>query len=114
MGDDRGDEAPDPQGDARPHRAEDGGQEEAGEEGGQEAEGEEGQEGQEAQGQEEEEKEEEEGQEEEEEKEEEGQEGEVRGRQAGQGPAQVEGVYCGGQEACGGAEGEGRRPSSRS
>merc|ERR1711939_1090832 len=86
-------------GDARPHRAEDGGQEEAGEEGGQEAEGEEGQEEQE-----------EEGQEEEEEKEEEGQEGEVRGWQAGQGPAQVEGVYCGGQEACGGAEGEGRRP----
>merc|ERR1712146_162477 len=87
------------QGDARPHRAEDCRQEEAGEEGGQEAEGQEGQEGEEAEGQEEEEKEEEEGEEEEEKEEkEEGQEGEGRWRQAREGPAQVEGVDRGGKK----------------
>merc|ERR1711869_97077 len=88
------------------------GEEEAGEEeGGEEAEEAEEEGGQEEEGQEEEEKEEEEGEEEEEEKEEEeGQEGEVRWRQAREGPAQVEGVDRGGQEARGGPEEQGRRP----
>merc|ERR1712139_81844 len=103
----RGDQA-DPEDDRRPHAA-DRGQEEVGEEeAGQEEAGqeEEGEEAEEEEGQEGEKEEEgEEAQEEEEAQEGEEEEGEVRWRQAQEGPAQEQGFGCGGEEACGEAEG---------